>query len=108
MRPVPLRGATLPLSDALFAGDALCFLDPASRALRFVQADGSAIEMRFPGFDHCALWMRPGAPFLCLEAWTGYSDPDGFTGDLFAKPSMRVLAPGARARHEATYAYIAK
>ena len=59
--------------------------------------------MDFPGFDHAALWMRPGAPFLCLEAWTGYSDPEGFAGDLFEKPSMRVLAPGAQARHEARY-----
>jgi galactose mutarotase-like enzyme len=105
MRAVPLKGRELTLSDALFAGDAVCFLNPASRSLRFEQADGSAIAMDFPGFDHCALWMRPGAPFLCLEAWTGYSDPEGFTGDLFQKPSMRVLKPGERARHEATYRY---
>ena len=61
--------------------------------------------MEFPGFDHAALWTRPGAPFLCLEAWTGYSDPEGFAGDLFQKPSMRVLQPGGRARHEARYVY---
>ena len=61
--------------------------------------------MDFRGFDHAALWTRPGAPFLCLEAWTGYSDPEGFTGDLFQKPSMRVLAPRATCRHEATFRY---
>ncbi len=59
--------------------------------------------MDFPGFDHCALWTRPPAPYLCLEAWTGYSDPEGFAGDIFEKPSMRTLAPGETARHEATY-----
>jgi galactose mutarotase-like enzyme len=106
-RAIPLRGTVLPLSDQLFAGDALCFLNPASRALRFEQADGSAIAMDFSGFDHAALWMRPGAPFLCLEAWTGYSDPEGFAGDLFEKPSMRVLSPGERARHTAIYRYFA-
>ena len=90
MRPIPLRGRELALSDALFAGDALCFLDPASRSLRFEQSGGAAIEMDFHGFDHVALWTRPGAPFLCLEAWTGYSDPEGFAGDLFEKPSMRA------------------
>ncbi len=95
----------MPLSDALFSRDALCFLDPASRSLRFEQSDGSAIAMDFPGFNHCALWMRPGAPFLCLEAWTGHSDPAGFTGDLFEKPSMRVLAAGERARHRVTYRF---
>jgi galactose mutarotase-like enzyme len=106
-RAIPLAGRVLTLSDQLFAGDALCFLNPASRALRFEQADGSAIALDFSGFDHAALWTRPGAPFLCLEAWTGYSDPEGFTGDLFDKPSMRVLKPGERARHAATYRYFA-
>lgn len=105
LRPVPLTGRELPLSDQLFLGDALCFLDPQSRSLRFEQADGSSIEMDFAGFDHCALWMRPGAPFLCLEAWTGYSDPEGFAGDLFEKPGMKVLPPGGRARHSARYVY---
>ena len=105
MRPIPLRGRVLALSDALFAGDAVCFLDPASRSLRFEQSGGAAIEMDFHGFDHVALWTRPGAPFLCLEAWTGYSDPEGFTGDLFEKPSMRVLQAGERARHAAAYEF---
>ena len=105
MRPVPLKGRELALSDTLFVNDALCFLKPNSRSLRFEQPDGSAISMDFSGFDHCALWTRPGAPFLCLEAWTGYSDPVGFTGDLFEKPSMRVLQPGERARHGARYGY---
>ena len=93
-RRVPMEGRDLPLSNELFAKDAVCFLSPESRSLRFEQANGSAIEMDFSGFPHAALWMRPGAPFLCLETWTGYSDPEGFTGDLFEKPSMRVL--GAR------------
>ena len=106
-RPIPLHGRTLPLDDALFADDAVCFLEPASRSLRFEQADGSAIEMDFAGFGRAALWTRPGAPFLCLEAWTGYGDPEGFAGDLFEKPAMRTLAPGERARHRALYRYFA-
>jgi len=106
-RAIPLDGAALDLNDELFARDALCFLEPASRRLRFEQADGSAIEMDFAGFGLAALWTRPGAPVLCLEAWTGYSDPEGFAGDLFEKPSMRALAPGERARHRAVYRYFA-
>ena len=106
-RAIPLKGKTLPLDDELFASDALCFLEPASRWLRFEQADGSAIEMDFSSFGLAAVWTRPGAPFLCLEAWTGYSDPEGFAGDLFEKPAMRTLAPGERARHQAIYRYFA-
>ncbi len=102
---VPLEGRDLPLSDTLFANDAVCFLNCASRALAFIDASGASIAMEYPDFPHAALWTRPGAPFICLEAWTGYSDPDGFDGDLFDKPSMRVLEPGARARHAARFVY---
>ena len=104
-KPVPLNGRDLPLNDALFANDAVCFLDCMSRSLAFHDASGASITMEFPDFQHAALWTRPGAPFICLEAWTGYSDPDGFAGDLFDKPSMHVLARGGRARREARFAY---
>jgi galactose mutarotase-like enzyme len=105
MRPIPLRDRDLPLTDALFANDALCFLNCASRSLAFIDASGASIIMEYPGFSHAALWTRPGAPFICLEAWTGYSDPDGFAGDLIDKPGMRALEPGARVRHEARFVF---
>ena len=106
--PVPLVGRDLPLSDELFAKEAICFVDCASQSLRFIDGAGEAIEMDFPDFPHVAFWMRPGAGYLCLEPRTGYSDPEGFDGDLFEKPSMRVLAPGATARHAATFTFQAK
>lgn len=105
MRPIPLRGRELPFSDALFDGDALCFLDCASRSLAFVDGAGASMTMEFPGFPHAALWTRPGAPFICLEAWTGFSDPEGFAGELAEKPGMRLLKPGERARHAARFVY---
>lgn len=99
-RPIPLIGGRrLPLDDALFAREALCFLNAASRSLRFEQADGSAVEMTLEDFPHLALWSKPGARFLSLEAWTGHGDPVGFVGELFEKPAMRVVHPGAAARH---------
>ena len=104
-RPIPLRGRDLPLSDALFEHDALCFLDCVSRSLTFIDASGASITMEYESFQHAALWTRPHAPFLCLEAWTGYSDTYGFTGDLFDKPGMRVLEPGERARHQARFVF---
>ncbi len=104
-RTIPLCGHNLPLSDALFEHDALCFLDCLSRSLTFIDASGASIRMEYESFQHAALWTRPHAPFLCLEAWTGYSDTDGFAGDLFEKPGMRVLEPGKRARHEARFVF---
>ena len=70
-----------------------------------IDASGVSITMEYGSFPHAALWTRPGAPFLCLEAWTGYSDPDGFTGDLSEKPGMRTLEAGERARHEARFVF---
>jgi galactose mutarotase-like enzyme len=98
-RPVPLLGQTLPLSDELMANEALCFLDARSRSLRFVAPDGAAIRVELEDFPHIALWSRPRAPFLCIEAWTGHGDPEGFAGDIRDKPSMRFLLPGASAEH---------
>jgi len=104
-RKLDFSGRDLPLSEELFASEALCFLNPESRSLEFVMAGGATIQMDFSGFDHCALWTRPHAPFLSLEAWTGYGDPEGFAGDIFDKPSMKMLAPGERARHAAVFRF---
>ncbi|HEX2135160.1 MAG TPA: aldose 1-epimerase family protein [Microvirga sp.] len=102
-RPVPLIGRRLPLSAALFAREALCFLDLRSRSLRFVAPSGAALEATFPDFPHVALWSRPGAPFLSIEVWTGHGDPEDFAGDVTEKPSMRLLPPGSQAEHHAAF-----
>ncbi|AVO46554.1 aldose 1-epimerase family protein [Phreatobacter cathodiphilus] len=94
-RPVPLDGRGLALTDALFAAEALCFLGARSTSWTLEAPDGARLTMALEGFPHLALWSKPGAPFVCLEAWTGHGDPVGFSGDLADKPSMRLLAPGA-------------
>jgi galactose mutarotase-like enzyme len=104
-RPLPMEGRVLPLAAALFSNDALCFLKAKSGSVRFEAADGATIEVESEDFPHFGIWCRPGNGYLCIEQWTGFSDPEGFTGDLFAKPSMRILAPGASARHAAHYRY---
>ena len=102
-RSLPLEGGVLQLSPELFANDALCFLDAAATDLAFENGRGDAIAISAEAFPHMALWTKPGAPFLCIECWTGYSDPEGFEGDIFDKPSMRVLLPDEMARHAVTY-----
>ncbi len=104
-RQLPFDGKTLPLDSALFAHEALCFLNLRSRGVSFMHADGPMIRVETRDFPHLALWSRGGGAFLAIEAWTGHGDPEGFDGDLFAKPSMRMLDPGARACHEVTYRY---
>lgn len=98
-RRVPLVDRSLPLDAALFEQEALCFLDARSRSLRFESPEGAAIVVRSQNFPHWALWTKPGAPYLCIEAWTGHADPEDFDGELADKPSMRTLAPGAQSKH---------
>ena len=107
VRPVPLAGAELALTAELFAREALCFLHARSRSLSFEHSGGAAINVTAEGFPHFALWARPPAPFLSIETWTGHGDPEGYVGDLFDKPGMRVLAPGEEARHAVQFGFCA-
>jgi galactose mutarotase-like enzyme len=107
-RQIPLEGQLLRLTAELFAKEALCFLFAQSRCVRFEHVpSGSALVVEVEDFPHLAFWSRLGAPFLSIETWTGYGDPHGFAGEIFEKPGMRVLAPGAAARHAACYKYVA-
>ena len=98
-RQVPLQGRKLPLDETVLAREALCFFGARSKHVRLVSLGEGAIRMSAENFSHWALWGRAGAPFVCIEAWTGHGDPDGFTGDITEKPSMRFLAPGAESLH---------
>ncbi len=106
-RPVPLDGRRLPLSPALMAREALCFLDARSRGLSFRHRGGAALRVELDDFPHIALWSRPPGRFLSIEAWTGHGDAVDATGDLADKPSMRHLAPGASATHAARFTFTA-
>ncbi|UYW28993.1 aldose 1-epimerase family protein [Methylorubrum extorquens] len=97
-RELTLDGARLNLDPDLFS-EALVFLNARSRAMRFVSPSGRAIAMRMEDFPHLAVWTKPTAPFLSLEAWTGHADWAGFEGSLEDRDSQRLLAPGAAARH---------
>jgi galactose mutarotase-like enzyme len=107
-RPVPLGGRRLALNDDLFAAEALCFLDARSRGLTYEAGPGGpSIRLAADGFPHWAIWSKPGAPFVSIEAWTGHGDPEGFSGDLADKPSMRLLAPGETERATLTMTWTA-
>ncbi len=104
-RALELDGARLPLTPDLFAQGALVFLDAASSAVDFVAPLGARITLAAEHFPHLAVWTTPSAPFLSMEAWTGHADWEGADGELAERSSMRLLAPGALARHAATMSY---
>lgn len=104
-RTLPMRGRILPLNDELLSLEALCFLNAKSRWLRFDSGVGPGITVEAKNFPHWALWSKPGAPFLCIETWTGHGDPEEFDGELAEKPSMRILEPGSTDNSAAIFCY---
>ncbi|KQT52665.1 aldose epimerase [Aureimonas sp. Leaf454] len=99
-KPLPLEGRVLPLSEALFARDALVMPGVASRALRYVaKGPGGetlrALDVAWEGYKDLGIWSKPGgAPFLCIEPWYSMASPVGWDGDFSDKPGILHLDPG--------------
>ena len=94
-RPTPIEGDLLALDDSLFAEDALVFDTLASCALTYQGPGAAPVTVNFGGMPHLGLWTKPGASYLCIEPWQGFSDPAGFTGPLDEKPGMVTIEAGA-------------
>ncbi len=93
-QPTPVSNRCLPLSDALFCDDAVIFDEIRSPSVIYGAADGPRLQIRYPDTPYLGIWTRPGANFICIEPWHGVADPEGFTGDLRAKPGIFMVAPG--------------
>jgi galactose mutarotase-like enzyme len=96
--PTPVTGQSLVLRDELFVGDALIFDQIASRRLWYGALSGPRLRIDFPDMPYLGIWTKPGAEFICIEPWHGYSDPQGFTGDFMTKPGVFMVAPGDEKR----------
>jgi galactose mutarotase-like enzyme len=99
-QPSPVAGRQLALRDELFADDALIFTDLASRCVNYGAHEqgaqrGRHIRVDFDNLPLLGVWTKPGAGYICIEPWQGLADPEGFTGDIFAKPGIVALAPAA-------------
>ena len=104
--PTPIRGRELALCEDLFAQDALIFLQPRSRSLRFEAAGGPALALRWEGFPHLGIWAKsdPLESFLCIEPWEGHASPADWDGEFTDKPGGFLLAPGATRKWSLTIA----
>jgi len=92
----PVKGRRLLLADELFEHDALIFLSLNSSSLRFGPENGSSptLKIDFEGMPYLGIWTKPGAPYLCIEPWSGYASPAAFSGPLTEKPGSINLTPG--------------
>jgi galactose mutarotase-like enzyme len=93
--PTPVEGDTLRPRAELFEADALIWTELNSRACRFGADGGAWLELAFPDCPNLGVWQKPGAPYLAIEPWHGFNDPQGFTGDFRDKPGIVELGPGA-------------
>lgn len=92
---LPLDGSILPLTDELFANDALILDDSQVEEVWLCHKDGTPrVGMKCPGFPNYGVWSVEGAPFVCLEPWAGRCDNCGFEDELAQKPNVNLLAPG--------------
>lgn len=97
-RPSPLEGRTLPLSDALFADDALVWTGVRSQSVRYGADTGPQLEIGFADTPDLGIWTKPGSHFVCVEPWHGHADPVGHAGDFRDKPGVFEVVPGGSKR----------
>ena len=93
-QPSPVEGRLLRPTDAMFEAQAMVFDRFESRSVIFGVPGGQGVRLDFPDSPHFAVWMQPGAAFLCLEPWQGYPGPVGYDGALKDKPGIATVAPG--------------
>ena len=96
----PVAGRRLALSDDLLAGGALVFTGLNSRRLVYGVPGRPRLAMDFPDTPDLGIWSKPGAgaPYVCVEPWQGYADPETFSGAFTAKPGLLILTPGETRR----------
>ena len=78
--PTPITDRSLPLREALFEDDALIFLEPQSRSLRFEVPDGPALSLAWEGFPHRACGPSPTSAPASSASNPGKATPAPPTG----------------------------
>ncbi len=87
-----LSEETYPLSDELFAKDALVVDNGQIEEAWLCHKDGTPyVGVRSAGFPNYGIWSVEGAPFVCLEPWMGRCDNVGFNAELSEKPNVNKV-----------------
>lgn len=92
-----LSEETYPLSDELFAKDALVVDNGQIEEAWLCHKDGTPyVGVRSAGFPNYGIWSVEGAPFVCLEPWMGRCDNVGFDAELSEKPNVNKVEAGEK------------
>ncbi|WHY75449.1 aldose 1-epimerase family protein [Neobacillus sp. WH10] len=94
---------TIPLTDSLFANDALIYSNIDQVTLASNKSN-HGVEVRFEGFPFVGIWSKYTdgkiAPFVCIEPWYGIADTYNTTGNLKEKFGINRLQPRESFRAE--------
>lgn len=92
-----LSEETYPLSDEMFANDALVVDNGQIEEAWLCHKDGTPyVGVRSEGFPNYGIWSVEGAPFVCLEPWMGRCDNAGFNAELSEKPNVNKVDAGEK------------
>lgn len=84
----------LRLSRDMFDHDAFIFMDLKSRKVSLgSDKHKRRVAVEFDDFPYLGIWAVPGAPYVCIEPWHGYLDPEWGDGNILNKPGINKLAP---------------
>ncbi|MBR4910147.1 MAG: aldose 1-epimerase family protein [Clostridia bacterium] len=98
--PVIKESDTLPLKKEYFYDDALIFKGIKSRSVTLKNRNGGrSVTVDFPDDKYFLIWQNPGAPYVCLEPWSGIPDSVDSTGDIREKEGIITLGGGCEYFH---------
>ncbi|MFC1765141.1 hypothetical protein ACFL6U_24095 [Planctomycetota bacterium] len=70
----------------------LVFIGAPCRQLSLAhQEDPRQIIVDAGGAPDLGIWSKPGVPYVCIEPWHGYDDPEDHNQDLRIKPGIQTL-----------------
>lgn len=86
---------TIALKYDYFTVDALVFKNMKARSVILRHRNSErAVQVSFPDRDYFLLWTKPGAPYICLEPWSGISDSIDCDQNLKTKEGILSVAAG--------------
>lgn len=103
-----LEERTLKLNDALFRDDTLVFENLRSRKVRYDMAGSPVLELSWEGFQHLAVWSKPGAGFVCLQPWRGLPGSANSDEEFTQRSGITLIPVGARRAYRYSVTVIAE
>ena len=99
--PVLKNSAVYPLYESVFINDALVFRDFPTRAATLRdRVTGRGVRVEFPDMKNMLLWHVPGAPYMCIEPWSGMPDAHDADGLIEHKLDITALEAGKTYENE--------